>query len=635
MHQKQIESPRVLLTSVCRPFGGPGEGDSVGAELFHAQVTRAQGPFSHRQVIRVWSLDYLAANIEAPTVTLHYPSKRELIRELRRGGYTHVGINFVVSTFHKVREMVPLIRRYAPSAQIVLGGYGTVLPEQVLRPWGDHVCREEGVQYLRRLLGERTDRPLCHPHAPIPSVQVLGYQQSSVVGHVTAGLGCPNGCDFCCTSHFFQRKYVPYARSGREIYEAMIATRERSRADGQSMDSFILIDEDFFLHHRRAREFLDCVRQGGEPMSIMGFGSVKGLSRFTAREIGEMGFDVVWNAFEGTGAGYHKQSGKPMAELYRELKSVGCAQLTSMIIGFPYQDETRIRAEFEQLMALEPTLTQCLIYFAFPGTPLHDRVVAEGRFHERYRLAPDLRRSDGFSMHFEHSHFEEPEQLEALQRELYREDYTRLGPSPLRIARVWLTGYLHLRGDPNPLLAARAEHLRLSARSILPAISAAIVFAPGAQARGRALALRRDIIRHTGQPTAVERAKEAASPAMYLASRVARAAGLFQQPGLLRTEHRTGSGRRTRHTAQVMRLQGGPRFGPLSVLAEDALDWLRAAWSPVDPNRVGGAFPSAAIVNTRSHRLQPLPPQPPAEPLLRRRTRLDRTVHPPTPSPAP
>ena len=51
---------RVLLTSVVRPFGGPGEGDSVGAELFHAQVTRAQGAFSLRQVIRVWGLDLIA-----------------------------------------------------------------------------------------------------------------------------------------------------------------------------------------------------------------------------------------------------------------------------------------------------------------------------------------------------------------------------------------------------------------------------------------------------------------------------------------------------------------------------------------------------------------------------------------------
>ena len=76
---------KLLLTSVVRPFGGPGEGDSVGAELFHAQVTRAQGPFSLRQVIRVWAIDYLAENVEAPPVTLHYPSKRERIRALRAG----------------------------------------------------------------------------------------------------------------------------------------------------------------------------------------------------------------------------------------------------------------------------------------------------------------------------------------------------------------------------------------------------------------------------------------------------------------------------------------------------------------------------------------------------------------------
>ena len=68
--------PDVLLTTVCRPFGGKGEGDSVGAELFHAQVTRSQSIFSYRQVIRCWDLDYIAENIEAPVVVLHYPSKR-------------------------------------------------------------------------------------------------------------------------------------------------------------------------------------------------------------------------------------------------------------------------------------------------------------------------------------------------------------------------------------------------------------------------------------------------------------------------------------------------------------------------------------------------------------------------------
>ena len=71
---------KILFTSVVCPFGGPGEGDSVGAELFHAQVTRAQGFFSPRQVIRCWAIDYIANNISAPFLLSAdgQPSKREV-----------------------------------------------------------------------------------------------------------------------------------------------------------------------------------------------------------------------------------------------------------------------------------------------------------------------------------------------------------------------------------------------------------------------------------------------------------------------------------------------------------------------------------------------------------------------------
>ncbi len=607
------KSPRVLLTSVIRPFGGPGEGDSVGAELFHAQVTRAQGPFSLRQVIRVWAIDYLAENIQAPAVTLHYPSKREFIRELKSGNYTHVGINFVVATFHKVREMVPLIRRHAPDAKIILGGYGTVLPDDVLAKWADAICREEGVGFLRRLLGEPTDAPVRAPHAPIPSVQVLGYQLPSVVGHVTAGLGCSNGCDFCCTSHFFKQKYVPYLETGREIYEALLETRSRARADGQEMNGFIVIDEDFFLHQRRAREFLDCVREGGESFGMMGFGSVRGLSQFSAREIAEMGFDLIWNAFEGVESGYRKQQGKSLPELYRELKSVGTATLTSMIIGFPYQDEQTVWREFDQLMELEPGLTQCLIYFAFPGTPFHAQVIGEDRYLEKYRTAPDLRRWDGFAMHFKHPHFDDPAAVEKLQRAIYEEDFRRLGPSPLRLARVWLTGYENLKDDDSPLLRARAERLRLDARGILPAIRATIAFAPSPEVRARAEALRRDIIRLTGEQTPLERAMEAGAPAMYLMSRAGRALNLMQQPGLLRTEHRTSAAGESQHTRHTMRLQGGAYAGIGRSLFEDLTDNGRRLLARVLPDPHAGA-PGFDSVTTRGSELPRSLPVLPADP---------------------
>ena len=208
---------KVLLTSVCRPLGPRyGDAPSVGYELLYGQVTRAQGLFSPRTFNIHFSLEYIAENLETPTVVLQYPSKHELIRELKKG-YDYVGISFLLAVMHKMKEAVALIRQYAPESQIVLGGYGTVLEDEALEPYGDHICREEGVSFFRRLLGE--------PEIPMPYKQpllvswlrVFGWKVSGT-GKIFAGLGCPNGCDFCCTSHFFSRKHIRLLPEGKDIY---------------------------------------------------------------------------------------------------------------------------------------------------------------------------------------------------------------------------------------------------------------------------------------------------------------------------------------------------------------------------------------------------------------------------------
>jgi len=545
---------RILLTSVVRPFGGPGEGDSVGAELFHAQVTRAQGAFSLRQVIRVWGLDLIAQNIDAPAVVMHYPSMRELLREVRAHRYTHVGINFVVATFHKVRAMVEAIRAASPGTQVVLGGYGTVLPDELLRPWADHVCREEGVRFMRRLLGEDETREIRAAYSPIPSAAVLGYQQPSVVGHVTAGLGCANGCDFCCTSHFFRRKYVRLRGSGADIYAAMAETRARAEREGYRMESATIIDEDFFLYRKRAEEFLEAVRSSGKPLGLFGFGSIKGLSQFKASEIAEMGFELVWTAFEGKKSGYAKLQGRPIDELYSDLKDHGVATLSSMIIGFPYQDEATILGEFEELMSLEPALTQILIYFAFPGTPFFEQVVREKRFLPQYAKGADLRRWDGFALHLLHPHFT-PERLEALQHRLYDQDFARLGPSIHRLSRVWLRGAAHLRQSSNPLLRARSDRLRVSARSVLPTFLASQVLLRSPEARRRAGELERDLLEQTGARSLRDRVMSSLGVGIGAAAELGAKLGVLQQPGLLRIEHRTESGHEA-VSGSILGLQG-------------------------------------------------------------------------------
>src|SRR5664280_3369812 len=115
-------SKKVLLTSVCRPLGPKyGDAPSVGYELLYGQVTRAQGLFSPRTFNIHFSLEYIAENLDVPTVVLQYPSKRELIRELKKG-YDYVGISFLMAIFHKVKDMVALIREHATHTKIHLGG---------------------------------------------------------------------------------------------------------------------------------------------------------------------------------------------------------------------------------------------------------------------------------------------------------------------------------------------------------------------------------------------------------------------------------------------------------------------------------------------------------------------------------
>ena len=287
-------SKKVLLTSVCRPIGPEyGDGPSVGYELLYRQVTRAQGIFSPRTVNVVFSLDYIAENLDATTVVLQYPSKKELIRELKKG-YDYVGISFVMAVMHKMKEMVALIREHAPETKIVLGGYGTILKDEVLKPYSDFICREEGVAFFRRLLGESAI-PMPYKHPLIVSwLKVFGWRVSGT-GKIFAGLGCPNGCDFCCTSHYFSRRHIPLLPTGKDIF----AVAERYLEMDPNL-VFLIIDEDFLLNKRRAMEFRDCVIKSGKTLSVFAFASIKALSQYKIEEILEMGIDGFWIGYEGT-----------------------------------------------------------------------------------------------------------------------------------------------------------------------------------------------------------------------------------------------------------------------------------------------------------------------------------------------
>ncbi len=486
---------RLLLSSVITPLGPRhGDGPAVGYELLHAQVTRAQGLFSPRAVHLQYGLEYIAANLDTPTVTLHYPSERDFVRELKEGGYSHVGIAFNLSTSHRMRRMSGLVRRHAPDAVIVLGGYGTVLPDEELAKHGDAWCRGEGVGFLRDLLGEPPRTPPYDHPLVVSRLRVLSVPVSHT-GLIFGGLGCPNGCDFCCTSHFYNRRHVRLLPTGRDLFDVVQGYRAIREDIG-----FTVLDEDFLLNRRRMMEFRDLMLEHEVHADMFVFASVKALSRYTAQELVEVGVGGVWLGYEGTRSGYAKQEGRPLPELIADLKAHGILVLTSMIVGLDYQTPDIVRAEFEGLMALEPTLAQFLIYGPTPGTPLGERTDAEDRWLPEFRDDPHRRwrSSDGFTSMTRHPHMT-PAEIEGLQRWCFEEDFRRLGPSTLRSAEVWQTGWEHLNGTDVPALRRRADHLRTSLRRVGALVPVARGLAPSRHVRRRVADLGRRLRRSTSR----------------------------------------------------------------------------------------------------------------------------------------
>lgn len=482
------EKPKILLTSVARPFGRRhGDAFSTTTQALH-QLMWAQDIFRIEDPAYHWGLDVIAANIGAPTVVLHYPSLRELARELRRG-YDYVGISFNPPTFHKLKPMIPVIRKHAPQTKIILGGHGTALRDEELEGYYDLLCREEGIQFFRRLLGE-SDRPFRTPpfvfESKLFSLPLLGK-----TAPIFGGVGCTNGCDFCMTSHYFNKRHTRFLNGGQDVLEAILAVK---RHDPQ-VESFVVYDEDLLLNQKRGREFLEACRGTDERFAISVFASVKALSQYEPTELAEMGVSSAWIGFEGMQAGYAKQQGKPYEQLFRELKDVGITPAASMIIGYDYQTLEVIEREYAELLRLKPDICQFLIYGPTRNTPLFEKLHEEGRLDEiAYDLYPMM---DGFTMGFSHPNISAPT-MKMVARQLYRGEYHHLGPSVFRVMETTLRGYRNLKHATEPRLRIRAAMQREFLQNGFAARHIGQAFAPNNLVRARLTHLFEQLERELG-----------------------------------------------------------------------------------------------------------------------------------------
>ncbi len=525
--------PRLLLTTVCRPIGGSGAGPSVGVDVMKGQLCVNQGALRTAGTGWAYGLEYIAANVARPTTVLHWPSERELVRELRRGDYAHVGISSTFQLVPRLRETVRLVRRHAPHARVVLGGYGTAAPET--HALGDDVCMGDGIAFMRELLGERVGEPIEHPTIVYGNGLLSLPIDAGRKVMVCTGLGCANGCDFCASSAKFHKEYKPLVRDGDELFRVMNDLYLRT-----GVDEFQVFDENFLVDRARAERLAELCERHDRHFDFFTFASVRSLAEYSAEDLVRIGVSAVWIGLEGKHAGYDKLHGERLHELIARLRRRGIIVVGSMILGFDYQTADIVRQELDEILDAAPTYLQALIYGPTPGTELWERMERDGRWLGGPPGAGGVpyERCDGFEAGFAHPHLSATE-LASLQRHCYQRDFERHGPSVYRAIETWLEGWENLREAPEPFLRARATVYERKLRPCRPLLPVGIARAPTPAVRQRLERLHARLLAAFGPPDIKERLT--AGVVLPVAERwtsLGLRYDLGQQPRLIRRRHR-------------------------------------------------------------------------------------------------
>jgi radical SAM superfamily enzyme YgiQ (UPF0313 family) len=454
-HPKGTQA-RILLSSVFGPYARDDEFGSRSInpmELYHNQVTRAQGSFSLRMFHRSWGIMLIQANISAPCTVLDFPTRNDFEREITAHPYDIIGISSIIVNIAKVREMCRMIRKLSPNSTIVVGGHVAAIPGVDKMIDADQIVRGEGVSWMRRYLGEDENAPIRHP-AIVSGMRTrimgirLPERKGGTAATIIPSVGCPMGCNFCTTSAFFGGKgnFVNFFESGDELFEVMQQMETELK-----VQSFFVMDENFLLHRERAMRLLERMKEGRKSWSMSVFASANAIRKYTMQELVELGVSWLWMGLESPRASYNKLQGTDTRQLTRELREHGIRVQGSTIIGLEHHTPDNIVAEIEHAVSHDTDFHQFMLYTPVPGTPLYQQMSDEGR------MLHDVDYADvhgQFKFNFKHAAISRDDSKRFLDWAFWR-DFEANGPSLYRISRTLLAGWKRYKDWPDARVRER------------------------------------------------------------------------------------------------------------------------------------------------------------------------------------
>ena len=300
------------------------------------------------------------------------------------------------------------------------------------------------------------------------------------------GVGCVNGCKFCCTTHFFGKTYTPFLSTGREMFETACRI-----SDIRGTHEFFVLDENFLKDKQRAVELMEEMESNQRFFEFQVFSSAEAITEFGLDNLERLGVTYVWIGVESASevGNFAKNKGIDPKRLIRDLRARGIIVLASGILCQEHHTPENIDVDIDFMVGLESDFVQFMLLTPLPTTALY-------RDHEqRGMLRTDLPFEEWHGQkHLSYRHPAFPGDLaEKWMKAAFRRDYEVNSSSMFRVVDTQWRGVRRLKamGPLDACLGARLERMEARLRGWAPMLPTIARRAVNRTERGRAQALRR------------------------------------------------------------------------------------------------------------------------------------------------
>ncbi|UCD57783.1 MAG: radical SAM protein, partial [Candidatus Hydrogenedentota bacterium] len=318
-------------------------------------------------------------------------------------------------------------------------------------------------------------------------------------------LGCPNGCEFCCTSAMFKKQKI-YVATPEETFEMM---KHNCRRNGGRPTVTSFMDENFLLNPDYVRQLGKLIQEDTEyglrRLGYFCFGDLRSMTQYSMEELLECGVDTIWIGVESSiddvitsEHRIEKRACDDVKSTFEALEEYGISVTASMVLGWDFHTPDNIVQDIDFFVDLGPSTYQITFLTACPGTELYDRMKAAGRLNPDLTYHDIQQCNDGT---FIPKHFalgELKQYFDLAHKKLYEKN----GPGILRTFELNLNGYETCNKSRRPLLREqKAAFFAERCHAGYPLMEACAKFAPTEMVRAKVLETTERYRSLFGEPT--------------------------------------------------------------------------------------------------------------------------------------